>query len=73
MPKLRYTGGGERDVRVPGFEAHVADGDVIDAPDFQPDGISPLDWGQPYWEPVEGKPAAKAVKVTSDPAAPKEA
>ncbi len=72
MPKLKYIGGGERDVKVPGFDCRVTDGDIIDAPDFQPDGVSALDWGQWYWEPVTGsKTSAKVDKilnVTSDPA-----
>ena len=63
MSKVRLRPGyGPRDVRVPGFEAHVEDGEVIDVPDFQPDGESVIVWPEATWEPV-AEPKVKPEKA----------
>jgi len=52
VSKYRNTSGGELDLRVPGFERVVAADEVVDIPDFQPDGQSPIVVPADKWEPV---------------------
>ncbi len=71
MPKVRNRTDGQRLVSVPGFDAVVEPGEVIDAPDFQPahnpdsspgdPDYLPIAWPETTWEPVKaGKASAKA-------------
>ena len=53
MSKYKNISGGALDVRVPGFECYAEAGDVIDIPDFQPDGTSPIIVPPDKWEPVK--------------------
>ena len=66
MAKYKNISGGPLDLRVPGFERVVEDGETVDIPDFQPDGESPIVVPPGRWEPVDlsVKPekAAKAEK-----------
>lgn len=64
MSKYRNISGGELDLIVPGLELRgVEDGDVVDIPDFQPDGVSPIVVPLNRWEPVaEPKIAAEKSK-----------
>jgi hypothetical protein len=55
LSKYRNISGGELDLRVPGFEAVVAADEVVDIPDFQPDGESPIIVPAGKWEPVTEK------------------
>lgn len=65
--KVRNVSGGGR--FVPVLDAEVAAGEVAEVPEFQADGVSPLDWDQPgIWEivaeaPVKPEKAAKTVKA----------
>jgi len=53
MPKYRNISGGELDISIPGVEQNtVADGEVIEIPEFQPDGESRIDVPLNRWEPV---------------------
>ena len=69
MPKIKNVSGGDLDVP---FLGMVQDGEIVDAPDFQADGESPLVWPTtdpdrpPRWELVTDKPAAKASAKTAD-------
>jgi len=58
MPRLKNISGGN--LAVSFLDRDVKDGEVIDAPDVQADGDSPLTWSPAHWEPVTDKPAAKA-------------
>jgi hypothetical protein len=53
MPKYRNISGGDLDISIPGVEQNmVADGDVIEIPEFQPDGVSPIAVPLNRWELV---------------------
>jgi hypothetical protein len=52
LSKYRNISGGELDLRVPGLELIVAADEVVDIPDFQPDGESPIIVPGDKWEPV---------------------
>jgi len=62
MSKVKNVSGGPLDV--PFLDRTVGDGEVIDVPDVQADGTSPLTWSAAHWEPVADS-AAKAAKDTS--------
>jgi hypothetical protein len=66
LSKYRNISGGELDLRVPGFEQAVAAGEVVDIPDFQPDGESPIIVPPDKWQLVkEPKVAAEKKKTAS--------
>lgn len=59
MPRVKNISGGPLDV--PLLDRAVEDGEVVDAPDFQADGTSPVVWPPNRWEPVaDPKPAKTA-------------
>jgi len=68
MSKVRNISGGELDVPLLG--RLVADGEVVEVPDFQPGSTDenplPIVWPPNRWEPVTDKPAAKASAKTAD-------
>ena len=68
MSKVRLREGyGPRDVPV--LDRQVEDGEVVEVPDFQADGVSPLVWPDATWEPV----GDVVVDPEPDPAAAPEA
>jgi hypothetical protein len=69
MGKFKNISGGPLDLRVPGLERFVEDGEIIDIPDFQPDGESPIVVPLNRWEPVTDKPAKAAKADTAGKAA----
>ena len=65
MSKVRNVSGGSR--YVPLLDREVEADEVVDVPDFQADGESPIVWPEGTWEPVtdaKGKAAAKADDTT---------
>jgi len=60
MSKVKNISGGALDV--PLLDRIVEDGEVVEVPDFQADGESPIIWPGNRWEPVTDK-AAKAAKA----------
>jgi hypothetical protein len=58
VSKVRNISGGQVDVPVLGRT--VEDGEIVDLPDFQADGTSPLTHPTNRWEPVAEPKAAKA-------------
>lgn len=62
--RVKNISGGQLDVRVPGFERVVEDGEIVEIPDFQPDGESPIVVPPDKWEPVADK-KAKADTTTA--------
>jgi hypothetical protein len=58
MSKVRNVSGGPLDV--PLLDRVVEDGETVDVPDVQADGVSPIVWPGNRWEPVTDKKAAKA-------------
>jgi hypothetical protein len=70
MGKYKNISGGSLDLVVPGLQCYVDDGEIVDIPDFQPDGVSPIEVPLNRWEPVTDKPAkASAAKADAAPAA----
>jgi hypothetical protein len=65
MTKYKNISGGELDLVVPGLQCHVEDGEVVDIPDFQPDGVSPIVVPPNRWEPVP-EPKVRAEKAAKD-------
>jgi hypothetical protein len=63
MSKVKNISGGPLDV--PLLERVVEDGEVVDVPDVQADGESPIIWPANRWEPVADTPA-KAAKTAPD-------
>lgn len=61
MSKVKNISGGELDVPLLGRS--VADGEVVDVPDVQADGVSPIVWPPDKWQPVADKPAKAAAKA----------
>jgi hypothetical protein len=62
MSKVKNISGGPLDV--PLLDRQVEDGEVVDVPDVQGDGESPVIWPPNRWEPVtDTKPAPKAAKA----------
>jgi hypothetical protein len=57
VSKVKNISGGGLEVRAPGFERWVDDGETVEVPDTQPDGVSPIEWNPRQWEPVPDKPA----------------
>ena len=58
MSKVKNVSGGAR--YVPLLDREVADGEVVDVPDTQGDGTSPVVWPEATWQPVKDTPAKKA-------------
>lgn len=58
MSRVKNISGGPR--YVPLLDREVADGEVVDVPDVQADGESPIVWPERVWEPVPDKAAKKA-------------
>ena len=53
MAKYKNISGGGLDINIPGISQNfVEDGEIIDIPDFQPDGVSPIAVPLNRWEPV---------------------
>jgi hypothetical protein len=67
MSKVRNVSGGPR--YVPLLDREVADGETVDVPDVQADGVSPVVWPEATWEPVPDKPAKTSAKADAPPAA----
>jgi hypothetical protein len=66
LSKYRNISGGDLDLRVPGFEQVVAAGEVVDIPDFQPDGESVIVVPPDKWQRVtEPKVPAEKKKSAS--------
>jgi len=62
MSKVRNVSGGPLDV--PLLDRVVEAGEVVDVPDVQADGVSPIVWPSNRWEPVaDAKPAKSAGKA----------
>jgi hypothetical protein len=57
MSKVKNVSGGAR--YVPLLDREVADGEVVDVPDTQSDGTSPVVWPEATWQPVKDTPAPK--------------
>ena len=72
MGKYKNISGGPLDLVVPGFEAQVEDGETVDIPDFQPDGVSPIIVPANRWEPVTDLEPQPAPAVISNEPAPAE-
>jgi hypothetical protein len=68
VSKYRNISGGELDLRAPGFERVVAADEVVDIPDFQPDGESPIVVPPDKWEPV-AEPKVAPEKASKSKAA----
>ena len=58
MSRVKNVSGGPLDV--PFLDRTVEDGETVDVPDVQADGVSPLTWSAAHWEPVTDAKAAKA-------------
>ena len=58
MSKVKNISGGPLDV--PLLDRVVEDGEVVDVPDVQADGESPIVWPDNRWQPVKAKASAKA-------------
>ena len=61
MPRYKNISSGRLDLEVPGFYASVGPGEEVDIPEFQPDGVSPIEVGLgegSRWEAVTETPAA---------------
>ena len=58
MPKVKNVSGGPLDV--PLLDRVVEADEIVDAPDFQADGTSPIVWPPDKWQPVADKPAKAA-------------
>jgi len=52
MSKYKNISGGPLELAVPGLGGLVEDGEIVDIPDFQPDGVSPIVVPLNRWEPV---------------------
>src|SRR5262245_22382052 len=63
MAKYKNVSGGPLELRVPGLDAYVEDGGIVDIPEFQPDGVSPIIVPENRWEPVTDKPKARTGKA----------
>ena len=71
MSTVRNISGGALDV--PLLNRVVEADEVVDVPDFQADGVSPIVWPGNRWEPVSGQPAPPPpVDPPVDPPAPAE-
>ena len=69
MSKYRNISGGDLDISIPGVaQVFVADGEVIDIPEFQPDGVSPIVVPTDKWEPV-AEPTVAPEKASKSKAA----
>jgi hypothetical protein len=55
VSKVKNISGGPR--YVPLLDREVADGEIVDVPDVQADGQSPIVWPETTWQPVADKPA----------------
>ena len=68
MAKYKNISGGDLDISIPGVAQNfVEDGEIINIPEFQPDGVSPIDVPLNRWEPVT-EPKAKAADKADAPA-----
>jgi hypothetical protein len=63
MSQVRNISGGPLDV--PLLDRVVEDGETVDVPDVQADGVSPIVWPANRWEPVVDKPSKTSAKTTS--------
>lgn len=72
MGRYKNVSGGPLDLIVPGLQCYVEDGEIVDIPDFQPDGVSPIvvattDTDRPpRWEAVTDTKTAKAITKAAD-------
>jgi hypothetical protein len=67
VSKVKNVSGGALDV--PLLDRIVEDGEIVDVPDVQADGESPIIWPSNRWEPVTDKAAKAAAKADSAAAA----
>jgi hypothetical protein len=58
MSKVKNISGGTLDVPLLGRQ--VEDGEIVEVPDVQADGESPIIWPDNRWEPVTDDTAAEA-------------
>jgi hypothetical protein len=58
MSRVKNISGGPLDV--PLLDRVVDDGEIVEVPDVQADGESPVIWPGNRWQPVADKKAAKA-------------
>ncbi len=63
MSKVRNATDGPR--YVPLLDREVAAGEAVEVPDTQGDGVSPIVWPEPTWEPVADTPKGKAAASDS--------
>ena len=55
MSTVKNISGGPLDV--PLLDRVVDDGEILEVPDVQPDGVSPIVWPPDKWQPVKTKTA----------------
>jgi hypothetical protein len=68
MALRKNISGGAR--YVPLLDREVADGEIVETPDFQSDGASPVVWPEATWELMkDAPPKGKAAADTSGKAA----
>ena len=59
MSRVKNVSGGPLDV--PLLDRVVEDGEIVEVPDVQADGVSPIVWPENRWQPVtDKKPASKS-------------
>jgi hypothetical protein len=61
MSQVRNISGGALDV--PLLDRVVEDGETVEVPDVQADGVSPIVWPANRWQPVTDKPAKSSGKA----------
>ena len=61
MSKVKNISGGPLDV--PLLDRVVDDGEIVDVPDVQADGVSPIVWPENRWEPVADKKPSSSGKA----------
>ena len=61
MSKVKNISGGPLDV--PLLDRVVEDGEIVEVPDVQADGVSPVVWPENRWQPVQDKAAKSAGKA----------
>jgi len=61
MSLVTNISGGPLDVPILGRV--VEDGEQVEVPDFQPDGVSPIVWPPPKWEPADPPAASLAERM----------
>jgi hypothetical protein len=67
MSRVKNVSGGPR--YVPLLDREVADGEIVEVPDTQADGQSPVVWPDATWQPVTAKEAKEAAQADDTKAA----